>query len=532
MIPHGPLCTRALFAAPAARGFRFGGPTSLGLLALLVGCLTVGIAQAEPVTVGFRTFHYGDSVTSTPTGEKPESKLWWNDSDWWGCLWDTTSLRYEIHRFDPRAQYWESTNTPVDDRHSTKSDVMWDGQHLYVASHIFTTLAGPAVPANAARLYRFSYHPLNHTYTLDPGFPVLINASKSETLILDKDSTGRLWITWVEAGKVWVNRTLGSDLTWGQPFALPVQGSDVSVDDISALVPFGGSKVGLMWSNQNDRKTYFSVHHDANADETWEPREIALSDTSNALLSDDHISIKAHEGIIYAATKTGAVDPSDPLVYVLRRDLAGVWSRHVFGRKSEDHTRPVLLIDTDRDLIHVIASTKALGRQLIYMKSASIADLVFPEGFGTLFLDSPNELKLGNPSSTKQSLTALTGLLAIACDQDTRYYLHNYFFWLANTGVSDATLGGLTLDHGRPNPFRSATRIHFQLPSAGRASLAIYDMGGRLVRRLVAGTLPAGSHTLEWDGQGESGTPLGSGTYLARLVAGRVVVTQKLTLLR
>ncbi|HMQ32427.1 MAG TPA: hypothetical protein PKD53_16970, partial [Chloroflexaceae bacterium] len=47
------------------------------------------LVQAEPITAGYRTFSYGTPngrCNSTPTGEKPESKLWWNDGYWWGRL--------------------------------------------------------------------------------------------------------------------------------------------------------------------------------------------------------------------------------------------------------------------------------------------------------------------------------------------------------------------------------------------------------------------------------------------------------------
>ena len=54
-------------------------------LALLVAASS---APAEPILHGFRDFYYGDTVNSKPTGEKPESKLWWHDGTWWGSLWN------------------------------------------------------------------------------------------------------------------------------------------------------------------------------------------------------------------------------------------------------------------------------------------------------------------------------------------------------------------------------------------------------------------------------------------------------------
>ncbi|HET9250761.1 MAG TPA: S8 family serine peptidase [Candidatus Eisenbacteria bacterium] len=71
-----------------------------------------------------------------------------------------------------------------------------------------------------------------------------------------------------------------------------------------------------------------------------------------------------------------------------------------------------------------------------------------------------------------------------------------------------------------PNPFRGAGRIRFDLPAPGEASVAIYDVTGRLVRTLAEGTRSSGPHTIDWDGRDDRGTPLGAGIYFVRLAAG------------
>src|SRR5205809_305991 len=61
------------------------------LLALVCLLCVVTLATAylptahasDPVTAGYRDFSYGTSGVAEPTGEKPESKLWWNDGLWW-----------------------------------------------------------------------------------------------------------------------------------------------------------------------------------------------------------------------------------------------------------------------------------------------------------------------------------------------------------------------------------------------------------------------------------------------------------------
>lgn len=102
------------------------------------------------------------------------------------------------------------------------------------------------------------------------------------------------------------------------------------------------------------------------------------------------------------------------------------------------------------------------------------------------------------------------------------------------TGVQDdvPTAGPAALA-GYPNPFNPRTTLRFTLATAGPVSLEIHDLAGRLVRRLVAGSLPAGAHEITWDGTDEAGRGVASGQYVARLGAGdRTAVTRKLTLLR
>jgi flagellar hook assembly protein FlgD len=63
--------------------------------------------------------------------------------------------------------------------------------------------------------------------------------------------------------------------------------------------------------------------------------------------------------------------------------------------------------------------------------------------------------------------------------------------------------------------------------------LLIYDVAGRLVRRLVDVPLEAGRHEVQWDGRDEAGRRLESGTYFFELrLEGRSVDTQKVALVK
>ncbi len=401
--------------------------------ALSLFCASPAPAQSTPVTVGYRDLSFA-GLSGEPTGEKPESKLWRNDGYWWGSLWDRVAEEYRIYRYDPGSPpavmpRWVNTGTAIDDRAGSISDILWDGTRLYVASHMFSSSAGSANQANSARLYRYSYNSATKTYSLSSGFPVLINSSKSETLVLDKDSTGKLWITWAQGGKIKVNCSTTDDLTWGTPFDLPVQGNNASSDDISSVVAFGGNKIGIIWSNQNTKRIYFAVHLDGNPDTDWEPIETVLGN-GNTSLADDHINIKAvcdGSGNLYATTKTSLGGSGNPQVYVHKRTAAGVWSNYVFGTTDQAHTRPILLLKQDSNELYVFAvsdrNEDATDR--IYLKKTNLNNISFEPGLGTPFMQSETDA-ITDPTSTKQCVSAATGILVLANDYHTKYYFHNY----------------------------------------------------------------------------------------------------------
>ena len=84
----------------------------------------------------------------------------------------------------------------------------------------------------------------------------------------------------------------------------------------------------------------------------------------------------------------------------------------------------------------------------------------------------------------------------------------------------------------RPNPFNPRTTLAFTLAHRERVRLSLYDLRGRLVRRLVAGELAAGHHTVIWDGRDGTGQGVASGVYLARFRAGDVAQEHKVMLVR
>jgi subtilisin family serine protease len=109
----------------------------------------------------------------------------------------------------------------------------------------------------------------------------------------------------------------------------------------------------------------------------------------------------------------------------------------------------------------------------------------------------------------------------------------------------------ITLFQNAPNPFipsRGKTTIRFKVGNSERSAsmrvspnktdasrainLAIYDVAGRLVRRLFHDWKGAGDYVVEWDGLDDRGVAVSSSVYYYRLSAGASTASKKLVLLR
>ena len=512
-------------------------------IALIVGIGSRGApAAAAPADVGYRDFNFGTTCSSTPTGEKPESKLWWNDGSWWGSLCSPTDNKYHIFRLDLATQSWLDTGTLLDDRSASKADTLWDGQKLYVASHIFTTSgAASSSPSQWGRLYRYSYNSATRTYSLDTGFPVTVTQGRSETLVLEKAPSGQLWVTYVESSKVMVNYSTGSDSAWATPFVLPVSGAaNLTSDDIASIITFdrsSGAKVGVLWSNQNDKKMYFATHTDGTSETSWNNFGVYINSSDSPSAADDHINIKLQsDGLgVYAVTKTSNSTATQPLI-VLHScpsacSVASSWTDTTVYKRSDNQTRAILLLDTTHRKVNIFSTTPETGGNIwraVYnidtLSSSSVAESK------TLFMKNGPDTQLNNSTSTKQTVNSTTGLVVLASDQDTHYYLHNYDSLggappATSTPTNTPPPGATATPTNTPpatatptnTPIASATPTATSSPTAtppagGAPIKSITFESGRLVDATNGVDSTSGSVTLE------IASPL-KGSYSARVAA-------------
>jgi hypothetical protein len=84
----------------------------------------------------------------------------------------------------------------------------------------------------------------------------------------------------------------------------------------------------------------------------------------------------------------------------------------------------------------------------------------------------------------------------------------------------------LRLDAARPSPAVGLTAIGFTLPSAGSISLKLYGIDGRLVRTLMNGQMPAGTHRVDLDTH-----EIAPGIYFYKLNAGGRELSRRLVVI-
>ena len=83
-----------------------------------------------------------------------------------------------------------------------------------------------------------------------------------------------------------------------------------------------------------------------------------------------------------------------------------------------------------------------------------------------------------------------------------------------------------------PNPFNPITKISFNLPNDSEVKIAIFNIKGQKVKTLVNEQLPAGKHSVTWNGIDQNNSQVGSGVYFYNLQTKDFNSTKKMILIK
>ena len=388
------------------------------LCGLAVALVVPAVVHAD---AGLRDGAYASGTSGSPTTSKPESKLWFNDGAWWAVMAKPAgnNVDYDIFKLNLRSQRWQDTGVLVDNRASTRQDVLSVGSTLLIASHKYVSSARTtADPGDTIRLFRYTYngstYVQNSNTSIDP-------PQKVETFVIDRDGSGMVWGTWVQGGQVFVASTQGNCATggscdWNSPDPIAPAGGD----DISSIVRLGGD-VAVVWSDTRDKEDchiFFSLHQGG----VWLAAEEAVGGRK---MADDHVNVKVFGGRVYVVTKTKFGGQTRAGTMLLVRNGPNDWKQHTVTNASLGHTRPIVLIDRSHKRVQVFEGST--HNTAIFMKTSRLSSLVFRTGSQGARVIQDTGSEMGDPTSTKQTISNATRLIVLATNPATKRYWHAYF---------------------------------------------------------------------------------------------------------
>ena len=273
-------------------------------------------------------------------------------------------------------------------------------------------------------------------------------------MVLARDSTGKLWMTYIaDNGQVMINRTVGDDLFWGEPFALPADESQVTTDDGAQVFAYGPARVGVLWSNQGSRAHELREppgrrsRRDLERDRAGGLRARRWRAGSSRWSRRPTAACSLPSG--RRSTRTPTANGRSPQVLLLDRDADGDWSEHALQPAPGPAPIPVARLRCrQRDRL-LTATTPKPGGTIVF-KRTSADHPSFDAGSGTVFIA---DSALPSSAARRRRRTRLdrdTGFVMLAWDPTTARYVH---------GIMDLGRGVPTL----PRPAKGYAPVTPQL---------------------------------------------------------------------
>ncbi len=224
----------------------------------------------------------------------------------------------------------------------------------------------------------------------------------------------------------------------------------------------------------------------------------------------------------------------------------------LWGKKT-----PVQLINTDETSHAEISVIKPISANI-----CNTAGVIYPTAFFVKEIDNDGHQDVLMAFNRRSLVTLNTvsteedGIPVLALEigdgrfiimemddiQDTELDLNGLVKKMRSEGdiddslVQDNSGSGMPRQAGligaAPNPFNPSTTISYYIPDARHVELAIFDISGRLVDRLVSQTMVAGEHSVQWNGTDTRGSRVASGVYFYRMTAGSIVDTKRMILIK
>jgi hypothetical protein len=141
------------------------------------------------------------------------------------------------------------------------------------------------------------------------------------------------------------------------------------------------------------------------------------------------------------------------------------------------------------------------------------------------------------PGSVLYGLRGQTFTTGVAGASDRTRGGTSYTIACGVTAVGDEQAGGTTrhalyLRRPSPNPATRTSSVTFGVEKAGFVELSVFDISGRRVRTIQAGTLAPGEYTRTWDGRTDRFTDAPAGVYVFTLSTPSGIRSERVALTR
>ena len=345
------------------------------------------------------TISVNEIIATVSTGEKPQSKVWRHDAEWWAVIPDSTGTH--IYRL-------VGTTWVRGLELSAHTDYQADTKNVGSITYILL------LNGSSSKLVTVQYDNVSKSHTVSASTNISLGGV--ETAIIDIDSNNRMWLAYDASNKINVQWSNSPFSDWTNPVI--ELASNIDSDDICSVTAFSGNKIGVFWSNQNSKRFGFRFRDDSPSVPSlndFHPDEVPASQSANdnigAGMADDHINFAVgSNGTIYVAVKSGYDTDGEPSVALLVRNPTaesgtnhwdGLHSVRVQNGNNRQSTRPIALLDDENNKIYVVYTQDVGGDDIMY-KYSSTASISFPTGDGTKLI--PNTTHNWNDAtSTKQN---------------------------------------------------------------------------------------------------------------------------------
>ncbi|MBU8922040.1 MAG: T9SS type A sorting domain-containing protein [Bacteroidales bacterium] len=368
-------------------------------------------------------------------------------------------------------------------------------------------------------------------------------------------------------------------MIWDGSWSMPDRVSMTPGDSYASCLATDGLTLHLVY--QEEVNGYLQVIYRSRDVFTWSPPEqISFIESGMSMVPTVAVG---PDGTVHVAWWDTRVDPDETAEgRIAYRSKTSSWSEEeIASGPAADAMRPNIIVDDSGTVFVAWIDKREIYEQIYY-------NIRSTEGWAT-----ESQLTIGSYTHYHPSLAASEGKLHLiywgnspsASNAGVFYSVWDYQSWsppvrLSDTGSmaslctlaaeADGTLhaawkdtrdgneeiyyntlipNGTGVEDGEgeegpdigdlslfmdiaPNPSAGDVRISMKIPIPSDIYLRVYDVKGRIIRRLSSGHFESGVYPFIWDGRNDSGNMAAGGIYFIRCNVGKKRISGKVILLR